>query len=94
MGVLGRTALAGALAATFAVGGLFSASAQETITWKIQTGWLPGNALYQSVLDLSDRVAKQTNGRLKIEILPAGAVAALNQTIDMVKTGILDGHIS
>ena len=46
------------------------------------------------MLDLSTRVEAQTGGRLKIEVLPAGAVAALNQTIDMVKTGILDGHIS
>ena len=68
--------------------------AQDSTTWRIQTGWLPGNTLYESVVELAERVDTQTDGRLKIEILPAGAVVALNQTLDSVKVGIIDGHIS
>jgi TRAP-type mannitol/chloroaromatic compound transport system substrate-binding protein len=71
-----------------------NAFAQDTITWKVQTGWLPGNSLYESVVEMAERVDAQTSGRLKIEILPAGAVVALNQTIDSVSAGIIDGHIS
>ena len=70
------------------------ADAQETITWKVQSGWLPGNALYDSIVKFAERVEAQTDGRLKIEVLPAGAVVALNQTIDAVRAGIIDGHFS
>ena len=83
--------LAGAL---FSLGGLGIGNAQDAITWKVQTGWLPGNALYDSVLEMADKIEVQTDGRLTIEILPAGAVVALNQTLDSVRIGIVDGHIS
>ncbi|MCY0093443.1 TRAP transporter substrate-binding protein DctP [Hoeflea ulvae] len=87
--------LAGLGAALLLCGGLKSESvAQETITWRVQTGWLPGNALFESVVELSERVETQSGGRLKIEMLPAGAVVALNQTLDSVRVGIVDGHVS
>ena len=70
------------------------ASAQDQIRWKVQSNWLPGNKLYDSVLDLFSKVDTMSDGRLKIELLPAGAVVATNQTLEAVKTGILDGHIS
>jgi TRAP-type transport system periplasmic protein len=70
------------------------AEAQEQTTWKIQTGWLPGNTLFESVVELAERVEVMTDGRLKIEMLPANAVVALNQTIDSVQAGIIDGHVS
>lgn len=68
--------------------------AQEMITWKVQSLWLPGNKLYDSVLNLFKDVETMSQGRLKIELLPAGAVVASNQTLEAVKTGILDGQIS
>lgn len=87
--------LAGISAALLLCGGLKSESfAQEAITWRVQTGWLPGNALFESVVELSERVETQSGGRLKIEMLPAGAVVALNQTLDSVRVGIVDGHVS
>jgi TRAP-type mannitol/chloroaromatic compound transport system substrate-binding protein len=82
------------VAATGLMAGAFGATAQESITWRVQTGWLPGNTLYDSVVELAERIDLQSEGRLKIEVLPAGAVVALNQTIDSVKAGIIDGHIS
>lgn len=85
---------AGMGAALMLCGGLQSSFAQETIIWRVQTGWLPGNALFESVVELAERVDVQSGGRLKIEMLPAGAVVALNQTLDSVKVGIVDGHVS
>ncbi|WP_108661388.1 TRAP transporter substrate-binding protein DctP [Acuticoccus kandeliae] len=68
--------------------------AQDTITWKVQSGWLPGSTLFDSTVEMAERIAEQTDGRLQIEVLPAGSVVALNQTIDAVRAGIIDGHIS
>ncbi|MCO5066265.1 MAG: TRAP transporter substrate-binding protein DctP [Rhizobiaceae bacterium] len=93
-GLIKTVAAAGLAAGLAAVATVSPASAQETITWKVQSNWLPGNKLYDSVLDLFSRVDKMSQGRLKIELLPAGAVVATNQTLEAVKTGILDGHIS
>ena len=73
--------------ATGLMAGAAGATAQESITWRVQTGWLPGNTLYDSVVELAERIDVQSEGRLKIEVLPAGAVVALNQTIDSVKAG-------
>lgn len=70
------------------------ARAQDTIVWKLQSGWPSGNTLYKSAVELAERVEVQTGGRLKMEVLPAGAVVALNQTLESVRAGILDGHIS
>lgn len=84
--------LAGVLLALAA--GSSAAQDAEPITWRVQTGWLPGNTLFESVVELADRIETQTDGRLRIEMLPAGAVVALNQTIDSVRAGILDGHVS
>lgn len=85
-------ALAGVAAISLAFGG--AAAAQDTITWRLQSGWLPGATLFDSVVEMAERVEVQTGGRLQIEVLPAGAVVALNQTIDAVSVGIVDGHVS
>lgn len=70
------------------------AYAQDETIWRVQTGWLPGNALFDSVVEMANRVEVQSAGRLKIEMLPAGSVVALNQTLDSVRIGVIDGHVS
>lgn len=94
MTVTKRSFIAGMAASILMVSTAQQGLALETITWRVQTGWLPGNDLYDSVLQMADRIETQTTGRLKIEVLPAGAVVALSQTLDSVKIGIVDGHIS
>ncbi len=94
VGLFKAVAAAGVAVGLASAGGVSSAFAQETTTWKIQSNWLPGNKLYDSVLDLAKRVDTMSQGRLKIELLPAGAVVATNQTLEAVQSGILDGHIS
>lgn len=85
------------LATAGTLGVLFSpmvARAQARFTWRLQTNWPPGNLLFDEIRGLGDRVRLLSGGRMTIEMLPVGAVAGPNQTIDIVRAGVLDGHVS
>ncbi|MGG5821271.1 TRAP transporter substrate-binding protein DctP [Falsiroseomonas sp. HW251] len=85
------------LAPAAALGVLFTpliARAQARISWRLQTNWPPGNLLFDEIKGLADRVRVMSGGRLTVEMLPVGAVAGPNQTIDVVRAGVLDGHVS
>jgi TRAP-type mannitol/chloroaromatic compound transport system substrate-binding protein len=41
--------------------------------------------------DFADDVAALTNGSLKIEVLPAGAVVGVSETLDAVDSGLIEG---
>lgn len=84
---LGATAAAGAASAAIP----FVARAQAPIRWRFQSTW-PARFLYQEVaVDWTKKVDELSNGRLKIEMLPAGAVVPGLQIIDAANQGVLDG---
>lgn len=69
----------------------FIAKAQAPIRWRFQSTW-PARFLYQEVaVDWTKKVDELSNGRLKIEMLPAGAVVPGLQIIDATNQGVLDG---
>ncbi len=41
-----------------------------------------------------ETVGKMSNGRIKIDLLPVGAVVKHTETLDAIKMGVLDGHIT
>jgi len=64
---------------------------QQTITWKVQSGWA-GNDIFQELfLDWKNMVEEMSGGRLKIDALPVNAVTNINAAIDAVSSGTLDG---
>jgi len=88
-----------ALKAAFAAGGVAlmgltnvrRASAQATITLKMQSTWPTKDIFHEIFVAWGKKVEEMAGGRLKIDILPAGAVVPAFQLIDAIHTGTLDG---
>jgi len=77
-------AAAGALVAAPAL-------AQAVTRLKIQTA-VPSSSIYFDLMKrMADRVDKMSNGRLKMEMLPDGAVVAAFEIVDAVDKGVVDG---
>ena len=66
-------------------------SAQAPITWKVQSGFATRDELNVSFLDWAKKVDEMSGGRLKIDVLPSGAVVGTFDIIDGVNRGVLDG---
>ena len=86
---LKRSALAGGAAAgsTLAAPAVL---AQAPIVVKMQTSWGASNIWDEFAKDYAQRVDEMSGGRLKIDVLPAGAVVAAFQVLDAVNDGVLD----
>ncbi|MGQ7793577.1 TRAP transporter substrate-binding protein [Faunimonas sp. B44] len=80
---------AAALAFTLSTAAVY---AQETYNWRIQTLWQPGTANQAAFERFAQNVKAKTDGQINITPLPAGAVVGVNETLDAVVHGILDGH--
>ena len=90
---LKRGAAAGAAATAAGATGIFAAPAvigQEPFTIKLQTSWPESNIWQQMAKDYGTRVEEMSGGRLKVDVLPAGAVVGAFQVIDAVSDGVLD----
>ncbi len=81
--VAGPVAAAGTLAAPAVL-------AQAPMVLKMQTSWGASDIWQGMAQDYADRVEAMSGGRLKIDVLPAGAVVAAFQVMDAVNDGVLD----
>ena len=86
---LKRTALAGSAAAGGALAAP-AALAQSPIVVKMQTSWGASNIWDEFAKDYAQRVEEMSGGRLRIDVLPAGAVVGAFQVLDAVNDGVLD----
>jgi len=69
------------------------ATAQAPIKWKVQSAWPPTSIVQDAAKLLVEMIEKNTGGRLKIELLPAGAIVPAFEIQDAVNRGVLDaGH--
>jgi TRAP-type mannitol/chloroaromatic compound transport system substrate-binding protein len=67
------------------------ARAQAVTRLKVQTA-VPSSSIYFDLLKrFAERVDKMSDGRLKIEMLPDGAVVAAFEILDAVDKGVVDG---
>ena len=64
--------------------------AQAPIVLKMQTSWGAANIWDEFAKDYATRVDEMSGGRLKIDVLPAGAVVGAFQVLDAVNDGVLD----
>ena len=64
--------------------------AQAPIVIKLQTSWGAANIWDEFAKDYATRVDEMSGGRMKIDVLPAGAVVAAFQVLDAVNDGVLD----
>lgn len=91
---LKRTALAGGGAATAGTLAAPAVLAQAPMVVKMQTSWPASNIWQEMAQDYADRVEQMSGGRLKIDLLPAGAVVAPFQVLDAVSDGLIDASHS
>jgi TRAP-type mannitol/chloroaromatic compound transport system substrate-binding protein len=86
-------AAVGALGAGSAIGAA-RAGAEPKYKWKMQSLWQAGTVNQKVFERYCERVKGLTGGRLEITPLPVATVVAYNETLDAVRSGILDGHQS
>jgi TRAP-type mannitol/chloroaromatic compound transport system substrate-binding protein len=67
------------------------AVAQTPITLRWQSTWPAKDIFHEYAMDYAKKVNDMSAGRLKIEVLPAGAVVKAFDLIDAVAKGTLDG---
>jgi TRAP-type mannitol/chloroaromatic compound transport system substrate-binding protein len=80
---------AAASAATLAMPNIVKA--QEVSVWKFQSTWPAKDIFHEYAIDFVTRVNEMGGGRLKFELLAAGAVAKAFEVHDAVLAGTLDG---
>lgn len=86
---------AGAVAATAAAGTIAmpNVSRAQTTSFKYQSTWPTKDIFHEFAVDYATKVNEMSGGRLKMEVLAAGAVVPAFQLQDAVNSGILDaGH--
>lgn len=67
------------------------ARAQDAIVWKFQSTWPAKDIFHEYAQDFVNRVNAMAAGKLKLDLLPAGAVAKALEMQDAVIAGTLDG---
>jgi TRAP-type mannitol/chloroaromatic compound transport system substrate-binding protein len=83
-GALGGSAAAATALAAPAV------LAQAPLVMKMQTSWPASDIWMTFAAEYVTRVEEMSGGRLKIDLLPAGAVVGAFQVMDAVNDGVLD----
>jgi TRAP-type mannitol/chloroaromatic compound transport system substrate-binding protein len=88
-----RRMLRGTLAGAVGVGLVVTrkAVAQTPMVLKMQSTWPTKDIFHEVFVDWGKKVEEMSGGRLKIDILPAGAVVPAFQLIEAVHQGTLDG---
>jgi TRAP-type mannitol/chloroaromatic compound transport system substrate-binding protein len=87
-GFLKGAAVAASVAAAM---GPVRSAAQPAITLKIQSGIPPQDIFHQQFVSLAKKIEELSAGRVRIDVLPTGAVVGPFQIIEAVHTGALDG---
>lgn len=66
-------------------------SRAQTVTLRFQSTWPQRDIFHEFANDFVTRVNTMAGGRLRMELLPAGAVVGAFQLLDAVSAGTLDG---
>ena len=85
-----RSLLKGAAVAAGALSAPMVATAQTT-SLRFQSTWPAKDIFHEYAQDFAKKVNDMASGRLKIEVLPAGAVVPAFQLLEAVSKGTLDG---
>ena len=85
-----RSLLKGAAVAAGAMSAPMVAVAQTT-SFRFQSTWPTKDIFHEYALDFAKKVNEMSGGRMKIDVLPAGAVVKAFDLLDAVHKGTLDG---
>ena len=87
-----RNVLKGAaVAAAAATGPVVYAQAPATTSFRFQSTWPAKDIFHEFAQDFAKKVNDMAGSRLKIEVLPSGAVVPAFQLLEAVNKGTLDG---
>ncbi|MBK0392059.1 TRAP transporter substrate-binding protein [Ramlibacter algicola] len=86
-----RGLLKGAAIAAGAMSAPMVARAQQTTSFRFQSTWPAKDIFHEYALDFAKKVNDMAGNRLKIEVLPSGAVVPAFQLLEAVNKGTLDG---
>ena len=86
-----RKFLGGAAVAGVATIAMPQVSRAQTVTLKMQSDLAAKDIFHEYAVDYAKKVNDMAGGRLKIDVLAAGAVVPAFQLIDAVHSGVLDG---
>jgi TRAP-type mannitol/chloroaromatic compound transport system substrate-binding protein len=88
-----RTFLQKAAVGAVATGGLAAPmiSRAQTVSLRFQSTWPAKDIFHEYANDFAKKVNDMAGGRLKIEVLPSGAVVPAFQLLEAVNKGTLDG---
>ena len=86
-----RSLLQGAAVAAGAMSAPMIATAQTTTTMRFQSTWPAKDIFHEYANDFAKKVNDMAGGKLKIEVLPSGAVVPAFQLLEAVNKGTLDG---
>jgi TRAP-type mannitol/chloroaromatic compound transport system substrate-binding protein len=78
-------------AALVGLGRVKPVAAQQTITLKMQSTWPTKDIFHDIFVAWGKKVEEMAGGRLKIDILPSGAVVPAFSLMDAIHSGTLDG---
>jgi len=81
------TATGGAVIAGFPM----VAVAQSPVSFRFQGAWSPKDIFHEYALDYARKVNDMSGGRIRIEVLAAGAVVKPRDLLEAVDKGVLDG---
>jgi TRAP-type mannitol/chloroaromatic compound transport system substrate-binding protein len=90
-GLSRRRFIGTAVAGSAALGFPTIVRAQSTINWRFQSTWPAKFIYHEFAVDWTKKVEELSGGKLKIEMLSAGAVVPGLQIIDAASKGVLDG---
>ena len=86
-----RNLLKGVAVAAGALSAPMLATAQTTTTFRFQSTWPAKDLFHELANDFAKKVNDMASGKLKIEVLPSGAVVPAFQLLEAVNKGTLDG---
>ncbi len=87
-----RKFLAGGAAATgAAITGFPMIATAQTVSLRFQSTWPAKDIFHEYANDFAKKVNDMAGGKLKIEVLPSGAVVPAFQLLEAVSKGTLDG---
>ena len=66
-------------------------SSAQTVSMRFQSTWPAKDIFHEYANDFASKVNNMAGGRLKIEVLPSGAVVPAFQLLEAVNKGTLDG---
>ena len=67
------------------------ARAQQPATLRLQGAWSAKDIFHEYALDFARKINEMSGDRLRVEVLPAGAVVKAQDLLEAVHRGVIDG---